>query len=76
MLIKTILFKRTEQSPWESGVSFECNGTMNDRIIDKDGNLLTEPTVWNIRDKTVEFCIDLTPTLNYLNPPCVDIPSA
>ena len=64
MIIKAISFKRTKDSTWEKGICFECNGNMNTRIIDKDGNLLEVDKdgicIYDGKDRLDILCIDLT----------------
>ena len=40
MIIKTVKFKRTQDSNWEAGLSIESDGDTNNIIIDQDDNIL------------------------------------
>lgn len=72
MIIKAIKFKRTKDSDWESGISFEVNGNMTDRVIDMEGNLIPlfdineSASVYDGKDLNHIFCLDLEPILNYI----------
>lgn len=62
MIIKAILFQREENSKWENGISFECNGNMNTQIIDANGDLVTSNDgkcpVWDGKDDISTLCIN------------------
>lgn len=70
MIIKAIVFKRKEDSNWESGISFETDGNMNNKIIDSNGNTLTSDAngcvCYDIKDCIYSFCVDLQPILDNL----------
>ena len=64
MLVKAVKFKRKEDSEWENGISFECNGNMNNRVIDDEGNLIplnsdSETSVYDVKDLIETFCLSL-----------------
>lgn len=64
MIIKACKFKRTKNSIWETGISFECDGDMNYRIIDKEGNIVkidsNNISVYDAKDNTDILCINLS----------------
>lgn len=64
MIIKAVIFQRiSEKSKWESGISIECNGTADGMIIDSNGNTI-KGTIYNVKDKLYDMCLDLTGILN------------
>lgn len=53
MIVKVIRFKREKDSEWELGLSFECNGDINNKIIDNNGNELVIKTA----PDGYEYCV-------------------
>lgn len=40
MIIKKIFYQLEENGSWLKGVTFECDGDMDGRIISEEGNIL------------------------------------
>ena len=62
MIIKAVRFKREENSEWEMGISIECNGNMDNKIIDSNGDLVTSNDgkcpIWDGKDDISTLCIN------------------
>lgn len=68
MIIKAIEYQLEKHGEWLSGLSIECDGNMNNVVIDKDGNNLEKDklgaSVYNLRDDLSTFCINTDKILN------------
>jgi len=66
MIIKACRFKRTKNSCWETGISFELNGISDnarkaERVITEEGII---NDVYDIQDCLSDLCIEVTGILN------------
>ena len=64
MIIKACKFRRTEESNWESGITFESNNPLSP-ILDIDGNIVPSP-IYDITDMHYHLLIDVTSLLKIL----------
>lgn len=62
MIIKAVKFQRDIDVPFEYGISFECDGDMDGRIIDSNGDiikLIGKIAVYDCQDAIDILCISV-----------------
>lgn len=61
MVIQVCIFKREEDSLWESGISTESDTSI---IIDKSGKVVE--SIYDIKDRNLDFLVNISPILEII----------